>query len=67
MKVETASGVATIDKRSRYGKFLLGYISTGAFSGADTLRHAWVDCIKLKAYYPSISWKDAGKLIGDRK
>lgn len=42
MIVRTASGSERIDKRSRYGKWLLGWIDGNGWTGAGTVTHAWL-------------------------
>jgi len=49
MKIRTSSGDVNVDKRSPYGKFLMGYTSTGAFSGGVTLEKTWEQGKKWKA------------------
>lgn len=62
MLIKTSSGNIIINKRSPYGKFVIGYTSTGKFSGIQTLKAAWLSAHSLKNKYPSLSWADTGKL-----
>ena len=64
MKVPTDSGYLEINKRSRHGKFIQGYLSTGAFSGSSTLSAAIQMGNEIKTKFPSISAHDCGKLVG---
>lgn len=64
MKIKTDSGNVTINKRSAYGKWLQGYVSTGAFSGVHMLRHCWYNSQVIKRQCPSVSWHDLGVLVG---
>lgn len=41
MQVMTQSGPVKINRRTPYGKWLLGYTSTDAWSGAYTLERMW--------------------------
>lgn len=41
MIITTKSGNVTINKRSAYGKWLIGYTSTDAWSGRATVRSTW--------------------------
>ena len=64
MKVKTASGTLTLNKRGIFYKFLKGYQSTGAFDGSLTRFAAWVMAKYLHSQYPSLSWHDAGVITG---
>lgn len=65
MKIKTSSGCITVNKKSPYGKWLQGYVSTGAFSGGETIRQVWGNALTIKEVCPSISWHDLGKLSGN--
>ena len=41
MEITTASGVVKVNKRTPYGKWLSGYVSTGAWTGWNTVKCAW--------------------------
>ena len=41
MKIITKSGAVTINKRTPYGKWLIGYVSTNAWTGWYTLECTW--------------------------
>ncbi len=41
MEILTNSGAVQVNKKTPYGKWLAGYVSTGAWSGAETLRSIW--------------------------
>ena len=64
MEVKTSSGYKTVNKRSTYAKFLLGYVSSGAFSGHETLAAAWTMARQIRHRYPSMCHRDIGKLVG---
>ena len=49
MFIKTASGNINVNKRSAYGKWVLGWIDGGGWTGAFTLDKAWnyaLDCGK---------------------
>lgn len=49
MIVETVSGKINVNKRSAYGRWLLGWIDGCGYTGAFTLEKAWdyaLDCGK---------------------
>jgi hypothetical protein len=61
MIIKTASGNITINKKSAYGKWLMGWISEGGFTGTQTLTVSWDRAITLK---PSgCSWYSLGALM----
>jgi len=64
MKIKTASGNISINKKSTTCKFMLGYLSTPAFSGASTLAAAMRMNTQLKTMFPSMSAYDRGVLTG---
>jgi len=41
MEIITKSGAVTINKRTPYGKWLMGYTTTGAWTGWHTLQQTW--------------------------
>lgn len=41
MEIKTNSGMVKVNKRTPYGKWLMGYCSTDAWSGWWTLEHTW--------------------------
>ena len=41
MEIITKSGAVTVNKRSHYGKWLQGYVSTRAWTGWYTLEQTW--------------------------
>jgi hypothetical protein len=64
--IETKSGIIEINKRTPYGKFVIGYTATHGWSGAQTLKEAWTHAIEIKnTDYTSISWEDMGRLLGN--
>ena len=64
MKVKTASGTLTLNKRGMFYKFLKGYQSTVAFDGIQTRSAAWAMAKRLHSQYKSLSWYDAGVITG---
>ena len=64
MKIKTDSGNIIINEHSAYGRFVKGYIASGAFSGNSTLSAAWTMAKQIKARFNSIKWFDIGKLVG---
>jgi len=65
MIIKTASGNITINKKSPYGKWLMGWMSVGGFTGAQTLIKAWERAIRIK---PSgCSWYSLGSLMASEK
>lgn len=41
MEIITKSGSVTVNKRSNYGKWLQGYVSTDAWTGWYTIKQTW--------------------------
>lgn len=41
MEINTNSGVVVVNKRTPYGKWLIGYTNSGAWSGWSTLDTTW--------------------------
>jgi len=64
MKIRTSSGDVKVDKRSPYGKFLMGFVSTEAWSGRWVLEKAWEQGQMWKERLPSLCWYDLGKMMG---
>lgn len=63
MIITTKSGNVTINKRSAYGKWLIGYTSTDAWSGWGTVRSTWTNWHDKK---PSgCSWHAWGRICGN--
>ena len=65
MIIKTASGEITVNKKHSYTKWLLGWISAGGFTGADTVYNAWIRAIKLKE--PGCSWYCLGSLMASEQ
>jgi len=65
MKIVTASGKVTINKRSAYGKWLQGWISCDGFTGASTLSDAWDRATVIKTN--GCSWECLGKLMASEQ
>lgn len=62
MRVKTDSGYVTINKRTPNGKWLLGWLDGGGFSGVYTLGKAWERA--LNAGKPTgCSWYAYGLLM----
>lgn len=62
MQIKTSSGIVTVNKRSHYGQFLLGYVCTPAWTGASTLADVWSNAWKCKPV--GVSWFAYGKICG---
>lgn len=58
MEVKTDSGVVNINKRTPYGKWLIGYMNTGAWAGWYTLEKIWESHKNLKP--DGCSWQAWG-------
>lgn len=63
MKVITKSGVVSINRRTHYGKWLLGYMTTGAWSGWFTIEKTWDTQKGLKPN--GCSWFAWGVICGN--
>lgn len=62
MEITTRSGIKTINKRTTFGKWLIGYISTDAWTGWYTIEYIWN---KQKDNKPNgCSWKAWGIICG---
>ena len=64
MKIKTDSGNVILNKKTKYAKFLQGYISTGAFAGRGTLTAAREQYPLLAKNFPTVSAYDCGRIIG---
>ena len=64
MKIKTESGNVIVNKKTKYTKFLQGYLSTGAFSGRGTLAAAREQYSLFAKNFPSVSAYDCGRIIG---
>lgn len=62
MRVKTESGIVVINKRSHYGQFFLGYLTTPAWTGRSTLADVWEHAWRGKP--ACISWYAYGKICG---
>ena len=67
MKIKTASGNMNINKKTPYGKFIMAYcnVKDTAWTGWWGIKNAWDMAKKMKQKYPSISYSDLGKMIGE--
>jgi hypothetical protein len=65
MIINTASGNVTINKKSPYGKWLQGWISSNGFTGAQTLSEAWNRAVKIKV--DGCSWYALGRLMASEQ
>ena len=65
MIVKTASGNITINKKSPYGKWLIGWMSEEGFTGTQTLTDAWNRAINLKT--GGCSWYSLGALMASEQ
>ena len=62
MEIITNSGAVEVNKRSNYGKWLIGYTESGAWSGHATVEATWH---KQKDNKPDgCSWKAWGYICG---
>jgi hypothetical protein len=61
MIIKTASGDVSINKKSPYGKWFLGWTNAGGFSGVTSLKNAWGRAVTLKM--PGCSWYCLGSLM----
>lgn len=64
MKIKTESGNVRVNKKTKYGRFLQGYINTGAFTGRGTLAAAREQYSLFAKNFPSVSAYDCGRIIG---
>lgn len=62
MKIKTASGIVSGNKRSPYIKWLQGWINGGGWSGATTIRAAW-DVAVSNGKPSGCSWMAYGYLM----
>lgn len=62
MKIITKSGIVKVNKRSHYGQWLQGYMSTGAWSGWHTIEATWNNYSNKKP--KSCSWHAWGIVCG---
>lgn len=62
MEIKTNSGTVSINKKTPYGKWLIGYVSTGAWSGWRTLEKIWDKCKDIKPN--GCSWQAWGVVCG---
>lgn len=65
MIIKTASGGITINKKSPYGKWLMGWSNGGGFTGAYTLSKAWERATFLKP--AGCSWYALGQLMASEQ
>jgi hypothetical protein len=65
MKIDTQSGQIEVDKKSRYGKWLLGWIDGGGWSGCYTLQCAWERAKSL--HHHDVSWGALGYLMASEQ
>ena len=62
MEIITKSGIVRVNKRSNYGKWLIGYTSTGAWTGGYTIRNTWENNKEKKP--KGCSWTAWGAICG---
>ena len=62
MEIKTKSGVEIVNKQSHYGKWVVGYCSTPAWSGANTLWYTWKLARNCKP--DGVSWTAYGEICG---
>jgi len=63
MEIMTKSGAVTVNKRTPYGKWLAGYVTTNAWTGWHTLESTWN---RQKSNKPKgCSWKAWGIICGN--
>lgn len=65
MIIKTASGNIIINKKSAYGKWLMGWMSEGGFTGAQTLKDAWTRATNIKPV--GCSWYALGALMASEQ
>ena len=64
MIIKIASGNVTINKKSAYGKWLLGWAAGGGWTGAVTLGSQWSRAKMLKSHVQQgVSWFALGLLM----
>ena len=62
MEITTKSGAVTVNKRTPYGKWLIGYASTNGWTGWHTLEQTWN---RQKGNKPKgCSWQAWGVICG---
>ncbi len=62
MNINTKSGIVTVNKKTSYGKWLIGYTSTDAWTGWYTIEQTWE---KNKDRKPAgCSWQAWGVICG---
>lgn len=59
---QTNSGTIRVNKRTPYGKIIEGFVSTAKWTGGDTVRQGYLLARSLRDHYPSLSFRDAGRL-----
>ena len=64
MEIKTKSSVFTLNKKNPFTKWLLGYTSTGAWTGTWTLQQSWKWAEKNKIQ--GVSWYALGVITGVR-
>lgn len=62
MEIKTKSGIVRVNKRSNYGKWLQGYVSTGAWTGWNTIEKTWNNYADKKP--KGCSWNAWGVICG---
>ena len=62
MKIITKSGIVNVNKRSNYGKWLVGYTSTNAWTGGYTIERTWKNFSSKKP--KGCSWRAWGEICG---
>jgi hypothetical protein len=65
MKINTASGLVSVNARSAYGKWLQGWKAGGGWTGWGTLADAWKRAQTLKT--PDVSWSALGRLMASEQ
>lgn len=62
MEIKTKSGIEVVNKKTAYGKWVIGYTQTDAWSGWYTISQIWD---KYKNQKPDgCSWKAWGEICG---
>jgi len=65
MEIQTQSGIVKGAKSNHYMKWLQGYTSTNAWTGASTVTEMWKRTHELKnGSFKNISWYDLGVVAG---
>ena len=62
MEIKTSSGIVTINKRTPYGKWLIGYTQTNAWTGWYTIEQTWNNNKDRKP--KGCSWQAWGIICG---